>query len=70
MMTKATWETKFGMWLMAAIAIFLLVVIVHAWQATTAEDSRWLTSCHTMGNHVCGPHEPPIKIDLRKALGR
>jgi hypothetical protein len=69
MMAKATWETKFGYWLMSAIGLFIAGVVIHAWQDSVPEDQAWLWSCHTMGNHRCGPHEPPIKIHMENLWG-
>lgn len=61
---KTTWETKFGRWLGLAILAFATLVGLHIWQDSLGEDAAWMWSCHTMGNHECGPGVPWLLIQI------
>lgn len=60
----AGFERRLGAWMAACIAAFVAVVVLHWWQDSLMEDGAWMWSCHTMGDHRCGPHEPLIKIQI------
>lgn len=59
-----TYERRLGVKLLAGIMVFIAIVTFHWWQDSLGEDGAWVWSCHTMGNHRCGPGEPWIKIRM------
>ena len=60
----ASYEDRLGAWMVAGLAVVMAIIAVHWWQDSLMEDQRWIQSCHTMDNRVCGPHEPLIKIQI------
>lgn len=57
-------ERRLAAWMIWSMAAFLLVVALHWWQEALGEDSAWIWSCSTMGNELCGPNEPLVKIQI------
>jgi hypothetical protein len=64
MKLKRSFETKLGLWMGAWMAVILAMVALHWWQDSMDEDARWITSCHTMGNRLCGPDSGPLGITI------
>ncbi len=54
------YERKLGIKMGLAILAFAALVALHVWQDMLGEDAAWIWSCHTMGNHECGPATPWI----------
>lgn len=62
MKVKRSFETKMGMWMVVGVIVIAGLIVAHWWQDSLGETGATVWSCHTMGNHRCGPHEPILRI--------
>lgn len=59
---KATFETKLGRVMLGWFILVGILITLHIWNDQLGEHDAWMWSCHTMGNHKCGPNEPLVRF--------
>lgn len=51
-------EKRFGRVLAGWFLFVGVMIALHWWQDAMGETDAYVWSCHTMGNHRCGPGQP------------